>query len=101
MVGSGISLPVQRLTTSDGHFDVVCAADEDGVSRVSRQAIRAPFHLAKTYWDGHALLVQCVNCFILTFGRRRQRPPFGLDPSIDSSHHVANDMGAFHLVIVS
>jgi hypothetical protein len=45
--------------------------------------------------------VQCVNCFVLTFGRRRQRPPFGLDPSIDGFHHVANDMGTFHLVIVS
>lgn len=45
----------------NGHLDLVCEADEQGRSFIGRQSFRAPFHLSKPYWDGHALLVQIVN----------------------------------------
>lgn len=45
----------------NGQLDLVCEADEHGRSFIGRQSFRAPFHLSKPYWDGHALLVQIVN----------------------------------------
>ena len=44
-----------------GHLDLVCAADDQGRSFISRQSFRAPFHLSKPYRDEHALIVQIVN----------------------------------------
>ena len=45
----------------NGQLDLVCEADERGRSFIGRQSFRAPFHLSKPYWDGHALLIQIVN----------------------------------------
>lgn len=45
----------------NGHLDITGAADADGRSFIREQSFRAPFHLSKPYWDGHALLVQIVN----------------------------------------
>ena len=44
-----------------GHLDLACAADELGRTFIREQSFRAPFHLSKPYWDGHALIVQIVN----------------------------------------
>ena len=44
-----------------GHLDLVCAADAHGRTFIREQSFRAPFHLSKPYWDGHALIVQIVN----------------------------------------
>ena len=44
-----------------GHLDLVCAADMQGRTFIRGQSFRAPFHLSKPYWDGHALIVQIVN----------------------------------------
>lgn len=35
--------------------------EQNGRSFIREQSFRAPFHLSKPYWDGHALLVQIVN----------------------------------------
>lgn len=44
-----------------GHLRIVCSADADGRSHLSRQSFRAPLHLGKAYWDGDVLLVNVVN----------------------------------------
>ena len=44
-----------------GHLDLVCAADVHSRTFIREQSFRAPFHLNKPYWDGHALIVQIVN----------------------------------------
>ena len=44
-----------------GHLDLVCAADVHNRTFIREQSFRAPFHLNKPYWDGHALIVQIVN----------------------------------------
>jgi urease accessory protein len=44
-----------------GLFEISCDRREDGVTAIGRQAISAPWHLSKPYWDGHVLLVQAVN----------------------------------------
>ncbi len=44
-----------------GHLELTCAVDDRGRSYLSRQSFRAPFHLSKPYWDGHALVVQIAN----------------------------------------
>ena len=84
MAGSGVSLPVQRLNSCEGRFDVVCAVGDDGATHVSRQSVCAPFHLTKTYWDGHALLVQCVNCTAGVFSGDR----LGINIRVESGARV-------------
>jgi len=44
-----------------GSFDISCNRRDDGVTAIGHQAISAPWHLSKPYWDGHVLLVQAVN----------------------------------------
>ncbi len=44
-----------------GHLQIRAAAREDGVTYLAEQALRAPFHLSKPYWEGRALVVQLVN----------------------------------------
>ncbi|MFT3782384.1 MAG: urease accessory protein UreD [Nibricoccus sp.] len=44
-----------------GHLSLAAEAREDGQTFLARQSFRAPFHLSKPYWDGHALIVQVVN----------------------------------------
>ena len=44
-----------------GHLRIVCSADAEGRSHLSRQSFRAPLHLSKAYWDGDVLLVNVVN----------------------------------------
>jgi urease accessory protein len=43
-----------------GSFEITCAV-ESGRSFICRQAVSAPFHMAKPYWDGRLLLVNVVN----------------------------------------
>jgi urease accessory protein len=51
-----------------GHFELACAARPDGSTHVARQSFAAPFHLSKTYWDGHVLLVHVINQTAGLFG---------------------------------
>lgn len=51
-------VPLGRL---EGHLDLLCVADAAGRSRLVRQSARAPFHVGKSYWNGHALVAQVVN----------------------------------------
>lgn len=44
-----------------GHFSIECRTDSEGRTAIGRQAISAPWHLSKPYWDGGVLLVQVVN----------------------------------------
>lgn len=44
-----------------GQFSIECRTDLDGRTVIGRQAISAPWHLSKPYWDGGVLLVQAVN----------------------------------------
>ncbi len=44
-----------------GHLHLVAEARPGGTTVIARQSFRAPFHLSKPYWDGHALQVQLVN----------------------------------------
>jgi len=44
-----------------GTFDITCVRRPDGGTAVGHQAISAPWHLSKPYWDGQVLLVQAVN----------------------------------------
>lgn len=49
------------MTEFSGHLSLVAEAGANGETVLSRQSFRAPFHLSKPYWDGHALIVQVVN----------------------------------------
>ncbi len=44
-----------------GHLSIRAEARENGQTVLATQSFRAPFHLSKPYWDGHALIVQVVN----------------------------------------
>lgn len=44
-----------------GHLHLTAAARPTGETYLARQSFRAPFHLSKPYWDGHALHAQLVN----------------------------------------
>jgi len=44
-----------------GHLSLRAAARDDGQTFLAQQSFKAPFHLSKPYWDGHALIVQVVN----------------------------------------
>lgn len=44
-----------------GHLSLGAEVSENGQTVLARQSFRAPFHLSKPYWDGHALIVQVVN----------------------------------------
>ena len=44
-----------------GHLDIVCSADADGRSYLSRQSFCAPVHLSKPHLDEGALVVNVVN----------------------------------------
>jgi urease accessory protein len=55
-------LPVPPgLASFAGHLELRCSANEQGRSFLSHQNFRAPFHISKSYWDGHALLAQVIN----------------------------------------
>jgi urease accessory protein len=45
----------------NGHLDIVCSADAEGRSYLSRQSFCAPVHLSKPYSDEGALVVNVVN----------------------------------------
>jgi urease accessory protein len=47
--------------TFSGHLSLRAEARENGQTVLAAQSFRAPFHLSKPYWDGHALIVQVVN----------------------------------------
>lgn len=49
------------MTEFSGHLALAAEGRENGETVLSRQSFRAPFHLSKPYWDGHALIVQVVN----------------------------------------
>ena len=53
--------PSTQEARFSGHLELRCSADAQGRSYLSHQSFRAPFHLSKTYWDGHALLAQVIN----------------------------------------
>jgi urease accessory protein len=44
-----------------GHLELTCSADGIGQSILRHQSFSAPFHIGKSYWDGHSLRVQVVN----------------------------------------
>lgn len=44
-----------------GSFNITCVCRTDGSTAIGPQAISAPWHLSKPYWDGEVLLVQAVN----------------------------------------
>lgn len=44
-----------------GHLSLRAEVRGNGQTVLSAQSFRAPFHLSKPYWDGHALIVQVVN----------------------------------------
>ncbi len=44
-----------------GHLELTCSADGQGRSYLSHQSFRTPFHISKSYWDDHALMVQVIN----------------------------------------
>jgi len=44
-----------------GSFEITCRCQPDGTTSIGHQAISAPWHLSKPYWDGKILLVQAVN----------------------------------------
>lgn len=44
-----------------GTFDIACIKKPDGSTAIGRQAVSAPWHLSKPYWDGAVLIVQSVN----------------------------------------
>jgi urease accessory protein len=49
------------MANFSGHLSLRAEAREDGQTFLAEQSFRAPFHLSKPYWDGHALIVQVVN----------------------------------------
>ena len=44
-----------------GHLHLEAEADPAGRTILARQSFRAPFHIGKGYWDGHALQVRVIN----------------------------------------
>jgi urease accessory protein len=44
-----------------GAFDITCHRRPDGATAIGHQAVSAPWHLSKPYWDGKVLIVQTVN----------------------------------------
>jgi urease accessory protein len=48
-------------STFSGHLHIEAAPRPDGRTALARQSFRAPFHLAKPYWDGRVLQVRVVN----------------------------------------
>ena len=44
-----------------GAFDITCVRRDSGETSIGPQAVSAPWHLSKPYWDGNVLLVQAVN----------------------------------------
>jgi urease accessory protein len=49
------------MPTFSGHIALRAERGPDGRTFIARQSFRAPFHLSKSYWDDHALIVQIVN----------------------------------------
>lgn len=49
------------MSVFSGHLSLCAEVRENGQTVLARQSFRAPFHLSKPYWDGHALIVQVVN----------------------------------------
>jgi urease accessory protein len=49
------------MTPFAGHLSLSAELGARGETYLARQSFRAPFHLSKPYWDGHALIVQIVN----------------------------------------
>lgn len=49
------------MPTFSGHIALRAERGADGRTFVAHQSFRAPFHLSKTYWDDHALILQIVN----------------------------------------
>ncbi len=64
----------------EGHFEVTCTARTGGESYLSAQSVRAPFHLSKPYWDGHALIAQCVNVTAGVFAGDRLSNAIRVEP---------------------
>jgi len=53
--------PVPNRTEFSGHLSLRAEVRDDGQTFLAQQSFKAPFHLSKPYWDGHALIVQVVN----------------------------------------
>ena len=49
------------MSTFSGHLALRAEAREHGRTVLAQQSFRAPFHVGKSYWDDHALIVQVVN----------------------------------------
>ena len=49
------------MSLFSGHLSLRAEARADGQTVLAQQSFKAPFHLSKPYWDGHALVVQVVN----------------------------------------
>jgi len=49
------------MANFSGHLSLRAEARDDGQTFLAQQSFKAPFHLSKPYWDGHALIVQMVN----------------------------------------
>ena len=52
---------VSYKTEFAGHLSLRAEVRENGETVLANQSFKAPFHLSKPYWDGHALIVQVVN----------------------------------------
>ena len=63
-----------------GHLELTCSADDHARSYIRRQSFRAPFHLSKPYWDGHALIAQIANPTAGLFAGDTLRSEVTVDP---------------------
>ena len=64
----------------EGGFEIRCAARPDGTTFIDHQAVSAPFHLSKPYWDGRVLTVQCVNATAGVFAGDRLKIGVSVEP---------------------
>jgi len=49
------------MSLFSGHLSLRAEGRDNGQTVLAQQSFKAPFHLSKPYWDGHALIVQVVN----------------------------------------
>jgi urease accessory protein len=63
-----------------GRFDIAARHRPDGTTAIGRQAVSAPWHLSKPYWDGAVLLVQAVNATAGVFAGDRLTFSIAVEP---------------------
>ena len=67
-----------------GRFAVRCVAGPDGITKLLRDEVSAPFHLSKPYWTDEVLVVQAVNATAGVFAGDR----LALDVRVESGARV-------------